>query len=187
MMNSLMQLWLPMVLSAAAVWFWSFLSWAILPIHKNDHKGVPNEDGFMAKLREFNLAPGAYAFPHCGDHKNKNDPAFQAKWKAGPAGMLNVWPQNISMGKCMALTFAVELLASVLIGYVLVAAGMAKGADCAKVMQVAGTVGVLTYTVASIPNQIWFQASMSQKLACAFDGIVSGLATGAIFAMLCPK
>ncbi|MFN0011393.1 MAG: hypothetical protein ACKVS8_07090 [Phycisphaerales bacterium] len=187
MMDMLLSLWLPILLAAVAAWFWSFLSWAILPIHKNDMKGLPNEDAALAKIRELGLAPGNYAFPHCDGHKNKNDPAFQAKWKAGPAGMLNVWPANISMGMCMALSFMVNLLASVLIAYLLVAAGVPKGAAFVKVMQVAGTAGVLAYTIGWMPGSIWFQASTNQKVAMLFDGLVVGLGTGAIFAALWPK
>ena len=63
-------------------------------------------------------------------------------------------------GKNMLLTFVVELVASFLIAYVVYAAAdSGHGEPFAKVFQVVGTIGVLTYSVASLPNAIWFQAN----------------------------
>ncbi len=187
MIDGLISLWLPILASAVAVWFWCFLSWAMLPLHKNDHLSVPNEDGFMNTLRGVGLAPGSYAFPHCKNAKNPKDPEFQAKWKAGPSGMLNVWSPNISMGKCMVLSFLVNVLAGVLIAYLMRAAGMQNGASFTKVLQVAGAAGILAHGIGWVPGAIWFQASANSKLSCTVDSVVNGLLTGVIFAALWPK
>src|SRR2546421_1401905 len=103
-MEFITRLWLPILLSAIAVWFWSFLSWAILAVHKHDLKPLPNEDGFGAAVRPLNVSPGVYAFPYC-EHKDRNNPAFQEKWKTGPVGILYLWKPNPSMGGNMAATF----------------------------------------------------------------------------------
>ena len=183
-MEFLAHLWLPLLLSAVAVWFWSFLSWAILPLHKGDSKALPDEEAFAAAVRPLNIPPGSYGFPNCSDHKERNDPAFQAKWKAGPVGLLNIWMPNLNMGANMILSFAVYAVASCLIAY----AGYAAipHASHAKAFQVAGTMGLLTYCFAFLPNMIWFQASKSTKVMAVFDGVVQGLLTGTIFALMWP-
>src|SRR5262245_30176280 len=96
-MLNLLDLWLPILASAAAVWFWAFLSWAILPVHKRDFGPLPDEDAFVRAMRELNLRPGQFAFPFCKDNAQRNDPAFTEKWKTGPSGLLNVWKPNPNM------------------------------------------------------------------------------------------
>jgi len=183
-MEFLTHLWLPILLSAVAVWFWSFLSWAVLPVHKGDWKVLPNEEQFAAAVRPLNIPPGVYGFPHCTDHKQRNDPAFQAKWKAGPVGLLYLWKPNPAMGAAMAASFGLYLLISFFIGYVGYAA--IGHAAQAKAFQIAGTIGILAYCFAFLPNMIWFQASKRAMLTAVFDGLVQGLATGAIFSLMWP-
>lgn len=185
-MDILAQLWLPILLAAVAVWFWNFLSWSILPIHRNDFGGLPNEDAVMSSLRGLNIPPGAYIFPHAKSNAECKTPEFQEKWKAGPAGMLNVWPSHSKMGGKMIASFGVCVLVSVLVGY-LGAAALQKGTGFAKVMQVLGTAGVLAYTMGGLCQAIWFNATRSAKLAMIIDGLVTGLGTGAIFAAFWPK
>jgi hypothetical protein len=185
-MDMLLQLWLPILLAAAAVWFWNFLSWSILSIHRNDFAGLPDEDAVMTSLRGMSIAPGTYVFPRAASNAECKSPEFQAKWKAGPAGLLSLWPSESKMGGKMIASFAVCLLVSLLVGY-LGAAALDKGTGFAKAMQVLGTAGVLAYTMGGLCQAIWFNATRSAKFAMVIDGLVAGLATGAIFAALWPK
>lgn len=185
-MEFLTSLWLPILVSAAAVWVYSAISWMMLPHHRKDHVGLPDEDRFLAMLRELNLPPATYSFPHCGDHRQAKDPAFMEKWKTGPAGMLNVWRPNVSMGANMIKTFAVLLLISAMAAY-LGWAAMGPGAPFGKVMQLLATAGVLAFTTASLPTAIWFQTSRNAVISCIIDGVVQGLILGAVFAWLWPK
>lgn len=183
-MEILSHLWLPIILSAVAVWFWSFLSWAVLPLHKGDWKPLPDENAFAAATRPLRIAPGVYGFPFCAEGKQRNDPAFQEKWKSGPVGLLYLWNPNPSMGANMAASFALYLLVSVLIAY----AGYIAlpHASHLKAFQLLGTIGLLAYAFAFMPNMIWFQASKRAMVTAIFDGVIQGLGTGAIFALLWP-
>lgn len=185
-MVTLLDLWLPILLSAAAVWFCAFLSWAILPIHRRDFGPLPDEDAFLRAVRDLNLPPGAYGFPHATDSARQKDPAFVEKWKAGPTGMLNLLNPKASMGMSMLLSFVVYLVVSILIGYIGWAAGLPRGAGFWSIFRVLGTAGLLAYTFSFLPHMIWFQATTSAKLAGILDGIVSGVVTGLIFAVLWP-
>src|SRR5215471_18048210 len=115
-MAFLEHLWLPILLSAAAVWIASAVIWMFLPHHKDDFDKLPDEEGFIGSLRNFSLAPGNYGFPYCGDKSKMNDPEFKKKWEEGPLGLLNVWPKP-NMARNMVLTFLVYLVVSSLIAY----------------------------------------------------------------------
>lgn len=185
-MEMLAGLWLPILLSAAAVWVASAVVWMALPHHQDDWKGLPDEAGFVAAIRSLNIPPGVYGFPHFGTRKEACTPEAQEKWKEGPSGQLNVWKPMGGMGKNMVLSFLVYLVVSVLVGYI-GAAALPPGAGFAKVMQVLGTASVLAYTIAILPGGIWFQANPRALAMCVIDGIAYGLITGAVFGALWPE
>ena len=88
-MVTLSELWLPIMLSGAAVWIISALAWMVMPHHKNEYKPIANEDAFLAVIKSSAIPPGQYMFPHCGHDpsKYKNDPALKAKVENGPWGL----------------------------------------------------------------------------------------------------
>jgi hypothetical protein len=55
-----------------------------------------------------------------------------------------------------------------------------------KAFQVTGTMGILAYCFAFLPNMIWFQAERRARITAIGDGLVQGLATGAVFALFWP-
>src|SRR5215475_6994368 len=89
---TLADLWLPILVSAVAVWIASALAWMALPHHKGDFRQLPNEDEVMAAVRNLSIAPGVYFFPHMKDcSKMKTDPAAKEKFEKGPHGMITIW------------------------------------------------------------------------------------------------
>ena len=68
-MGFLVELWLPILVSSVLVFIASALAWMVSPHHKQDWKGLPNEDGFLDSLRANNTPAGQYMFPFCGDQK----------------------------------------------------------------------------------------------------------------------
>lgn len=180
----LVSLWLPVLASAGAAWMFFALAWMVLPHHRGDASKLPDEDGVMNALRSMNIPVGNYMFPRCS-HKESRDPAFMEKWKRGPAGMLNIWKSDVSMGKPMVLSFLVYLAVSAVVGY-LAASTLPAGTEFAKVFQVTGTAGVLGYCFAFLPGGIWFQSYARAMIASFVDGLIVGLGTGAIFAALWP-
>ncbi len=184
-MEIFFKLWLAILASAFAAWFWSFLSWTILPIHKYDWKALPDENAALKNIQSLSLPHGNYAFPFATDNATRKDPAFIEKWKTGPAGTLSIWRMP-NMAANMLLTIVICLIASALIGYLL-AMALPAGSTFSKVMQVAATAGILTHTIAILPGMVWFQASPGAWVSSIVDGLVKGLATGAIFAAMWPN
>jgi hypothetical protein len=179
---SVWSLWLPILVSGVALFFASWVAWMLLPHHKGEWKGLPNEDAVMSALKSAGVGPGQYMFPYaCKPEEWKTD-AFKAKTQAGPNGNLTVWAGRPNMGMNMLCTVLFFIVANFVIAYL---AGMAisPGADKWFVFRFVGTAGILTYGTANILNGIWFGRKM---VADIVDGVVYGLITGAIFAAMWP-
>jgi hypothetical protein len=168
-MEFVTQLWIPIALSAAAVWFASFLIWAVLDIHKKDFARLPDEERFADALRSLNLPPGNYLFPWCESKAQQRDPAYLERVKQGPTGYISLWGR-INMGRNMALTFITYLVVSVFIAY-LGWAALGPGASFGRVFQITGTAGVLAYAFGFLSNDVWFGVSARSSLLKVMDGV----------------
>jgi hypothetical protein len=49
--TSVWSLWLPIVVSGVALFFASWAAWMLLPHHKPEWKGLPDENALMSTLR----------------------------------------------------------------------------------------------------------------------------------------
>ena len=187
-MIELTELWLPILLSAVAVWFAAALAWMAMPHHKGDFKQLPNEDGVMGAIRSLSIAPGLYFFPHMKECGKSMDPAAKAKFEQGPHGILQIWPPDAfgKIGRNMILSFIFYLIVGVFIAY-LASMAMTRGAEEMRVFRFVGTAGVMAYSLSQIPHQIWFGTPGRNMLTCLVDGIAFGLITGGIFAWLWPN
>ena len=184
-MELLLPLWLPILLSAAAVWFISLIVWMALPHHKQDFIGLPDEDGFMDYIRRSGIKPGNYVFPDFRGREAMKSEKIQKALEEGPVGHLSVWQTPVTMGGKMVATFIIYLVVSTLIAY-LTRVALPGPAEFAKVFQIAATAGILAYSFSFIPNALWFGAYKRTIIASFIDGIVYGLITGAIFAWRWP-
>lgn len=199
-MVALTDLWLPIVLSAVAVFVTSALAWMALPHHKGDFKQLPNEDDVMSAVRDLNIAPGLYFFPHMQDcSKAKVDPVAKEKFEKGPHGLLHVWPADAfgKMGRNMLFSFIFYVIVGVFIAYLAMLAipaeatgdrllAGAAGPAFMEVFRFTATAAFMAYAFAIIPQAIWFGTPLRNTVACIFDGIVYAAMTGLLFAWLWP-
>lgn len=189
-MELLLPLWLPILLSAAAVWIVSALVWTALPHHKQDFIGLPagGEDGFMDYLRNSGIKPGNYAFPDARSREAMKSEKVQKAWQEGPVGHLSVWKTPLTMGDKMVATFIVYLVVSTLIAYLtrIALPVAAPSPSFAKVFQVATTAGILAYCFSFIPTALWWGSYKRTIAANVIDGLLYAAITGAIFAWRWP-
>jgi len=181
-MVELTSLWLPVVLSAVALFFLGFMTWMVLPVHKGDWGELPDEDAFAKAVRDLNIQPGNYMFPYCADAEQMKSEAFIQKQKQGPVGIIQVWQESGTMGKQLACQFLYYLVVGFCIAY-LATFGVKAEADFLGVFRFVGTAGMLIYTAANVPSAIWFKSRIAGHV---IDGVLFGLATGLIFAALWP-
>lgn len=181
-MAELLGLWLPILLCAIAVWFASFICWALSPHHKPDWKRYPQESELMDACK--GAEPGRYIFPFVEPMEMK-DSDKKAFYDAGPHGTLNVWKGGTNMGKNMLLTLLSFVVASVFIAY-LATLALEPGASWLSVFRFTGTAGVLAYCFASLPNDIWFGTPKRAVVLNIADGVLYGIVTGLVFASMWP-
>lgn len=181
-MVELTSLWLPIVLSGIALFFASFLAWMVLPHHKQDWIGLPDEAAFGKALGDMNVPAGNYMFPYCATNEEMKSPEFQERQKKGPNGLLQVWPGPCNMGKNLVCTFLVLLVLSFCFAY-LATLGLELGDSFMDVFRFVGTAAIVTYAGGFLLNGIWFPRKLVGDI---LDGVAYGLITGIIFAALWP-
>jgi len=181
-MVEITSLWLPILLTAAALFVVSFLAWMVLPHHKGDWARLPDESGFASALKSLNVPPGNYAFPYCATSEEMRSPKFLERQKAGPNGTLQVWSGPCNMGVNLVCTFLFFLATSFCLAY-LAKLGLPPGANFMQVFRFLSTAGLLTYCAANVPGSIWYKQKLGGYI---IDALLYGLATGAIFGWLWP-
>jgi hypothetical protein len=183
-MEFLTHLWLPILVSAAAVWVASALAWMLIGHHKNDMKKLDPgaRQALMDLIKSRAVAPGVYGFPDFGDCKGMTEEQ-KKEMMNNPMGILRVWGR-MGMAGPMIFGFVWSLIIGVLLAYMGHAAMGHEKQAFAKVFQVMGTAGVLAYAFGGVVSNVWFQESRRAMVMCFIDGVVYGLITGAIFAWL---
>ena len=185
-MDMLASLWLAILAAGAAVFFCGFLFHAVLPFHKGDWAKLPDEQAFMDAMRALRVPAGNYVFPQMRKGEAAKEADYVDAMKHGPLGTITVWPGFPNMGKNLAITFAWNLLTTVFVAY-LASITLPKGAEFMRVLQVAGTAGVLAHSFSQFPPQLWYQANVSTRIVCIVEGVVCGVVTGVIFAAMWPQ
>jgi len=186
-MVSVLSLLVPIALSAVLVFIASSVIHMATPWHKGDLQKFPNEDAVINALRPLNLPPGNYGLPKPNSMKDMQSPEFQAKLKAGPVGFITIkksW--DFSMGPTLACWFLYSLSVSVFAGYI---AGVAfgPGTEYLRIMQVAGCVAFVAYSMALMHESICWGRRWSWTMRSMLDGLFYGLLTGGTFGWLWPR
>jgi hypothetical protein len=183
MIVQLTSLWLPILLSAVAVFVASSLIWTVVQYHHKDWHPLPNEEAARQALK--GTPPGQYSVPYAADGKARQDPEWQRKFTEGPAAMMVVFPGSMAMGRQLIQWFIYCLVLSLLIGYV-AAATLPAGTEYAKVFQITGTTGWLAYAGSAAAGSIWFGHSWGRTAKDLLDGLIYGLLTAGTFGWLWP-
>lgn len=185
-MVSLFALWLPILLSAVAVFIVSSIIHMVLKYHDSDYGKVPSEDGVMDALRPFNIPPGDYVLPRCADMKEMGSPEFVEKQKKGPVVIMTVQPNGpTAMGPSLLMWFLFSLLVGVFVAYIS-RMSLPAGTDYLLVHRVTGATAFCCYALGQMQNSIWYKKSWAGTMKNVFDGLVYGLVTGGIFGWLWP-
>ena len=179
-------LWLPILLSAVAVFIVSSIIHMFLGYHSADYRRLPAEDEFMAAVRKLDIPPGDYMVPCPASHAAFKDPAFQEKFKAGPRAMMTVFGPYTGMGAQLGLWFLYAVLIGVTAAYISGRA-LAPGAHYLKVFRFAGATAFYGYSLAHLQASIWYKRSWGTTLRNVFDGLVYGLVTAGFFGWLWPR
>lgn len=186
-MVALSSLWLPILLSAVAVFFASWILHVIAKYHMDDFAKTPNEEQVRAALRPLNIPPGDYMVPRGESMESMKDPAFVEKLNQGPVLLMTVLPNGpFTMGKSLGLWFVYCIVNSVIAAYI-AGAALGPGAKYLEVFRFAGCVAFTGYAMALWQDSIWHKRKVSTTIKSTLDGLVYGLLTAGFFGWLWPK
>lgn len=186
-MTDLLQLWMPIIVSAVIV----FIASSIIHMgpfwHKNDYPAPPQQDRMLEALRPFNLVPGEYCLPRADTMAEMSTPEFVAKLERGPVLMMTVKPNGPwSMGRCLTLWFIFSAVVSLFAGYI---ASRSLGTDAhyLRVFQVVGAAAFIGYALGLWQMWIWYGRSLGMTLKATFDGLIYACLTAGTFGWLWPN
>ena len=178
----MLDLWLPILLSTVALFFASFLSWMVLGLHEKDWGKIDGEDRLIDTVREMSISEGGYMFPGAESNKEMNSPEYQAKYKAGPRGIIHVLPEA-NMGKNLAMTMFFFLVCNATFAY-LAEFALERGTDFITVLRFVATIALLTFCASMLQHAIWFK---NRVVGHVIESIAYALIAGTIFASLWPS
>lgn len=183
-MTFLAQLWLPIIVSGVIVFFVSALFWMLSPHHQMEWKKLPNQDSVLGALRAGNVAPGTYMAPGVNSPDERKDPAWRAEVEKGVSAIITVRAGGMNnMGAQMAQSLLSNVLISFFCAYV-ASHAIQPGAQYLEVFRIVGTLGFMSYSLASMSDSVWFGRPWNNFFKQCFDALVYGCLMGGVFGWL---
>jgi hypothetical protein len=184
-MDLLAHLWLPIVVSAVAVFVLSAASHMLTPWRRTEWGRTAAQDALQRAIE--GVAPGQYGFPAAPSQKEQMGPEWMARWAKGPSGWLTVAPPGpFSMGRNMGLSLLAFLVITLLVAY-LACLSLGPGTATLTIVRFFSTAGVLAYAAGPVFASIWYHRPWRTWLMDLFDAFLFGFATAAVFALLWPR
>lgn len=186
-MNALFSLWLPILLSAVAVFVISSLIHMVIKWHSPDYRGFANEDAVREAIRAGNPAPGRYVVPHCSDMKEMGSEAMLKKYREGPVGQITLAPPAPpNLGKSLGSWFVWCLVVAVVAACL---ATQAFGLDPTRARaaaKLAGAVSFIAFGFGTVMESIWAARPWSSSVKYLLDAVFYGIGSGLVFLWLWP-
>ena len=184
-MIDLAQLWLPILLSAIAVFVASSLIHMVLQWHKSDYQKLPNEDEVRMAILNGRATPGQYMLPHCVT-RPVGESDIQRKFAEGPIGILALKAAGPpKMGPMLLQWFVYVLLLGAVVAY-LASRSLGPSAPFLNVFRLVATISFLAFVCGSIQNGIWMGRQWRSVALDGVDALIYGAVSGAIFGWLWP-
>ena len=186
-MTGMSQLWLPILLSAVAVFIVSSVIHMMTPWHKSDYPKLPNEDKVRDALRPLGIPPGDYFVPCPSDMKEMGTEAFKEKLNQGPNFIMTMFPTGQrGMGGSLVLWFLYSLVVS---GSAAFIASRTWGPEAPQrgLIHFVGLTSWLAYSAALWQLSIWYRRSWLTTIKATIDGAIYAAVTAGIFIWLWPK
>ena len=186
-MNTLLSLWLPILLSAVVVFIISSLIHMVIKWHAGDYGTLANEDAVRAAIRAGNPAPGRYVMPHCGDMKDVGNEAMKQKYREGPVGHFTLGPNGVpNLGKFLGQWFLWSLIVAAVAAYLAVGVYALNPANARGAAKLVGAVTFIAYGFGTVTESIWMGRPWSASAKHLLDAALYGVGSGLVFFWLWP-
>src|SRR6266446_5589823 len=180
-MTALTALWLPILVSAVAVFVVSSIIHMTPLWHKTDFPRYASEDRVLDALRPIGIPPGDYLMPRPANPAEMRSVEFMEKMKRGPAVLLTVMPPwSGSMVANLSQWLVYCLVVSAFAAYI-AGSALPGGATFTQLCRFAGIAALLEYSLALWQMLIWYRRACTMTLKVTFDGLIFALVTCAVF------
>lgn len=175
------------LLSGIVIFFWGFVSHAVLTLGETGIRNLPSEQVLVPQLKQGISEPGFYRFPG-GDMNDKSETA-QNEWneriKRGPTGMLIIRPggRELNMGKLLSAEFFTNLLSGLLLTFVL---ARVKGGKLTRTI-FGAAMGLFAWLAIDASYWNWYDFPADYAMAQCIEQTVSGLLAGLTIALVLGK
>lgn len=183
-MQFLVELWLPILVSAVAVFILSAIAWTAMPHHKSEFGPLPEEERVMDALRAGGAGPGRYVVPWLGGDEMMKNPETRARFERGPKAHITIGPAGpMPMGPQMFQSFLSQVVISIFVAY-LAWHALAPDASYLQVFRITGTAAFMACGLGQISESIWFWRPWRSLWFHLADALAYALVTGGIFGWL---
>jgi hypothetical protein len=180
-------IWLPLLVSAVAVFVASSLVHMVLPWHKNDYPRLANEDAVMDALRPLGIPTGEYFMPRPASREALRSPEFLERVNRGPVFILNMMPNGMMpMGKVLGQWFVFLLIVSYFAGNIAYRA-ITPPAEHHRIFHTVGLSAFMAYAFALWTMSIWYHRPWMTTIKATVDGLIYAAITAEIYVLLWPK
>jgi hypothetical protein len=179
-------LWVPVVVSTAAVFLVSSFLHMVLKHHRADYRKLPDENAVGEVLRKHPASPGVYVIPYVMDPAAMKDPAVRKRYDDGPVGLITLLrngPPALArnLAQWLALSFLISFTAAYVARHTL-----APGADGMLVLRITGAVAFVGYGYGYIQDSIWKGIPWANSLRGIVDAVMYAAVTGVLFRLFWP-
>ena len=139
------------------LFFWQFLSWAMLNIHGAETQYTPKQDQILEALAKIELDEGSYLLPNVPPDQLDQQEELMKPYLGKPWAQITYHKSfDMNMGMNMLRAFVIDLLAAFLLVWLLMKFREKDMMTCVLASLAIGAIGYLT-----IPylNTIWFKTS----------------------------
>jgi hypothetical protein len=186
-MFGIASMWLPILVSAVAVFVVSSIVHMLLPWHKNDYPRLANEDAVMDALRPLGIPTGEYFVPRPASREVLRSPEFLERANRGPVFILNMMPNGMMpMGKTLGLWFVYSIVVSYFAGHIAFRA-ITPPAEHHTIFHTVGLTAFMGYTFALWQMSIWYRRPWMTTLKATIDGFIYAAITAETFVLLWPS
>lgn len=184
-MNTLIALWLPILLSAVVVFVISCIVHMVLKWHNSDYNGFANEGDIRAAINAGKPAPGRYVIPFCKEMSDMKGEAMQQKYREGPIGHIVLGPVGApQIGKFMGQWFVWTLVVSTIAAYL--AARVCGFGHPHAAAKLAGAIVFVAMGFGTVTESIWSMRPWSSSAKFLIDAALYGLGAGLVFLYFWP-
>lgn len=186
-MTSLAALWLPLLLSAVAVFIVSSILNTVLPWHHGDFKRPPRDNELADALRAFDIPPGDYMMPRPSSTADWKSQEFKDRLARGPNLVMTVFPSGQQSMTGQLVNWFVYCIVVGLFGAYVAARALGPGAPYLEVFRFVGTVTFAGYGLALWQGQIWYRRDFMSTVRSTIDALIYACVTAGMFGWLWPQ